>query len=574
MTTGQGCAPDLTGTRLRSERLGPLPLINAFLERLQLSERLERFVPTGDARVRIAYATSLGVLLRSLLVEREPIYRQAEVVGTFAPSAFGLSEREARHFGDDAVGRALDHLFDSDRAGLLTDVVVAAANEFGVSLDELHNDSTSIAFTGQYADASGRCIRGQRAPFVTRGYSKDHRPDLKQLLFILTTSSDGGVPVQFRCADGNQSDSSTHQATWETLRGLTGDRAFLYIADSKLCNREAMDYIDRAGGRFVTVMPRSRLEDREFRAWIVDHDPDWLLVRDEPHPKLEDGPRDRWFVHRAKLPSAEGWPVTWVWSTLLALKQQQRRRERIARASQLLEELAQKLAGPKPRLRAKREIHARIDAILASHKVTPYLSVELEKTERHAFKQTKRGRPGPKTEYKRETKTGWRLTWAVNDAAITTARKSDGMYPLISNDRELEPNAVLDAHKRQPAIEKRFEQAKSVLEIAPVMLKNEGRVEALFFIYFLALLVQALIERELRRAMRERGITELPLYPEERTTSRPTAEQIFRLYSLTQRNIISRNGIDVHTYEPELTDLQAHVLDLLGVPATRYRPNP
>ncbi len=132
---------------------------------------------------------------------------------------------------------------------------------------------------------------------------------------------------------------------------------------------------------------------------------------------------------------------------------------------------------------------------------------------------------------------------------------------------------MLDAHKRQPAIEKRFEQAKSVLEIAPVMLKNEGRVEALFFIYFLALLIKALIERELRRSMRERGITELPLYPEERTTSRPTAEQILRLYSLTQRNVVSHNDVDVHAYEPELTDLQEHVLDLLGVPASRYRPD-
>ena len=525
MTTGQGDVPDLTGTRLRSERLGPLPLVNAFLERLQLVERLERFVPTGDARVRVRYATSLGVLVRSLLVEREPIYRQAEVVATFAPSAFGLTGREARHFGDDAVGRALDRLFDSDRAGLLTDIVVAASSEFGVSLDELHNDSTTIAFAGQYEGASGRSIRGERAPFVTRGFSKDHRPDLKQLLFILSTSSDGGVPVQFRCADGNQSDSTTHQATWDALRRITGGSDFLYVGDSKLCNREAMDHIDRQGGRFVTVMPRSRLEDREFRAYVVDHQPDWRLVRDEPHPKLEGGPRDRWWVHRAKLPSSEGWPVTWVWSTLLALKQQQRRRERIARASQELEELASRLAGSKPRLRAKHEIHARIDAILSGNRVTPYLKAELEKTERHTFKQTKRGRPGPKTEYRRVTKSGWRLSWAVDDAAIATARASDGMYPLLTNDRNLEPENVLDAHKRQPAIEKRFEQVKHVLEIAPVLLKNEGRIEALFFIYFVALLVQALIERELRRAMRERGITELPLYPEERTTSRPTAEQ-------------------------------------------------
>jgi hypothetical protein len=73
--------------------------------------------------------------------------------------------------------------------------------------------------------------------------------------------------------------------------------------------------------------------------------------------------------------------------------------------------------------------------------------------------------------------------------------------------------------------------------------------------------------------MRERGITELPLYPAERTTSRPTAEQIFRLYSLTQRNVITHDDVDVHAYEPELTDLQARVLDLPGVPTSRYRPD-
>jgi hypothetical protein len=69
----------------------------------------------------------------------------------------------------------------------------------------------------------------------------------------------------------------------------------------------------------------------------------------------------------------------------------------------------------------------------------------------------------------------------------------------------------LEAHKRQPVIEKRFEQAKSVHEIAPVLLENEARVEALFFLYFIALLVQALIERELRLAMARNTIEELPL---------------------------------------------------------------
>jgi transposase len=62
----------------------------------------------------------------------------------------------------------------------------------------------------------------------------------------------------------------------------------------------------------------------------------------------------------------------------------------------------------------------------------------------------------------------------------------------------MSPAQVLQAHKGQPMIEKRFEQIKTVHEIAPVLLKNEGRIEALFTLYFLALLVQALIKRELR----------------------------------------------------------------------------
>jgi len=62
--------------KLRVQRLGPLPLINHFLERLELEEHLERLVPTTDRRIRLPYAKALGVLLRSILVEREPIYRQ------------------------------------------------------------------------------------------------------------------------------------------------------------------------------------------------------------------------------------------------------------------------------------------------------------------------------------------------------------------------------------------------------------------------------------------------------------------------------------------------------------------
>ncbi len=120
-------------------------------------------------------------------------------------------------------------------------------------------------------------------------------------------------------------------------------------------------------------------------------------------------------------------------------------------------------------------------------------------------------------------------------------------------------------------IEKRFEQFKTVLEVAPVFLKNEGRIEALFTLYFLALLVQALIERELRLAMKRQAIEQLPLYPEQRKCAHPTTEQVLRLFSLAQRHILIDGTSPVQVFNAEFTDLQCQVLKLLGVPADAYR---
>jgi transposase len=556
---------------LRTERLGALPVINHFAARLDVEGILERFVPTTDRRVRLPYAKGLGVLLRSILVEREPIYRQYETVSTFSQEAFGLDAQLLHHVKDDAIGRALDRLFDADRAALLTEVVVAATTTFEVTLDELHNDSTTVSFCGQYRGASGRSIRGKRAPFITYGFSKDHRPDLKQLLFILTTSNDGGVPVQFRCEAGNENDSRTHEQTWDALCRASGRTDFLYVADSKLCNREAMDYIDSRQGRFVTVMPRSRLEDAEFRKWIQTHEPKWALVWDRKNPRRRHGPRDRWWVFRYPIPSQESWPVVWVYSSLLALRQQQRRRERIARALQKLDDLNDRLGGPRTRRRRRQEVQQQVDDILREQKVSRYLQVKVVRHKDYYYRQASPGRPGPNTQYIRKSKSHWQVQWDIKEDKIAYDRKSDGMYPLLTNDKSLADAQVLEAHKRQPTVEKRFEQTKTVFEIAPVLLKNEGRIEALFFVYFLALMIQALIERQLRRSMEHNAIEHLPLYPEDRVTHRPTAEQVFRLFSLAARHILHLEGEEIRRFEPELTDLQRRVLQLLQVAESAYR---
>lgn len=144
------------------------------------------------------------------------------------------------------------------------------------------------------------------------------------------------------------------------------------------------------------------------------------------------------------------------------------------------------------------------------------------------------------------------------------------MYPLMTNDRQLTAAQVLQAHKGQPMIEKRFEQIKTVHEIAPVFLKDEGRIEALFTLYAIALLIQALVERELRQAMARHAIHELPIYPEQRQCAHPTTEQVLRLFSMAQRHHLQSQGHILQTFEPSLTPLQRQVLTLLSIPDHAY----
>src|SRR5665213_861793 len=566
----QARSPRSSAFTLRTERLGPLPLVNHFIERMGLEAHLEKHVPTTDRRCRLSPAQALGVLVRSIVVEREPIYRAQETVHGFAAGLFGIAADELNALGDDRLGRALDRLFEADRATLLTEVVLGVARRFAVQLERLHNDSTSISFCGQYREQRGPSRTGQRPPVLTFGYSKDHRPDLKQLLFILTTDADGGVPVQFRTADGNTSDSVTHIETWNTLRTVAGRPHFLYVADSKLCSHDNLSYIDHAGGRFVTVLPRTRREDKHFRKLMQTETPTWEVVWDRPYVRRPDGPRDIWSVYRDPLGTAEGFTLIWVWSTLLTLRQQERRHRNIALATQALTALRHRILGPRSRVRGGARIDLEVELILEQHRVRRYLKVKRVPRPQHTFKQTQRGRPGPGTEYRRVTRRRYDLEWSVDQTTIDYDKKSDGMYPLICNDRNLTAAQVLEAHKGQPMIEKRFEQLKTVHEIEPVFLKNPGRIEDFFTLYFFALLIQALIERQLRLEMQRQKITELPIYPEQRRCKHPTTEQILRLFSLAERHTLLREDRPVQVFPPELTGIQSQTLELLGVPVKAF----
>ena len=260
---------------LASRTLGGLPIVNQVLDRLWLPALLAGALPDDDARLKMAPPVAIRLVVTNLVLGREPLYGLGEWAGRYDPALLGLSSDDLGVLNDDRVGRALEALFDADRASLLTMVVLRAISKFSIDTSQLHNDSTSISVHGVYADAVGAERGGKPTAAITFGHSKDHRPDLKQLVWILTVSADGAVPLAYRLADGNTSDDPTHVPTWDGLVALLGRTDFLYVADAKLCSRAAMGHITGNGGRFVTVLPRSRAEDGAFREYLQTHSPVW-----------------------------------------------------------------------------------------------------------------------------------------------------------------------------------------------------------------------------------------------------------------------------------------------------------
>src|SRR5659263_402428 len=282
---------------LVSQAVGGLPIVNHVVDRLRLPALLADALPDDDGRLKLAPAVAIRLVITNLALGREPLYGLGEWAARYDPTLLGLSSGELGLLNDDRVGRALEALFDADRASLLTAVVLRAISEFGIETRQFHNDSTSISVHGAYRDAVGTERGGKPTPVITFGHSKDHRPDLKQLVWILTVSADGAVPMAYRLADGNTSDDPTHVPTWDGLVDLLGRTDFLYVADSKLCSRAAMGHIAGRGGRFVTILPRSRAEDGAFRHWLQTHTPTWTQAArrpaDRPAEPAQDPDRGR-----------------------------------------------------------------------------------------------------------------------------------------------------------------------------------------------------------------------------------------------------------------------------------------
>jgi hypothetical protein len=371
--------------------VGALPIINRILKRMRLSEILEECLPPDDSRTRLSTHRRLLVLVRNILIAHEPIYGVGQWAARHAPDQLDLGDEEVELLNDDRMGRCLDQLFDALDVGLIMKIVRHVIEEFQINLDELHNDSTSVSVYGAYSEAEeeGRA-RGRRTLAITFGHSKDHRPDLKQLLYILTVTNDGGVPVYFTSASGNTADDTTHRQTWDLLRDLVGHADFLYVADCKLASSDNMNYIARQQGRFITVLPRTHKEDQQFRQRLLKTPESvrWTELYTVTKEVVTKGQVftqtvDRLSVSTEEMIGGDGYRLLWYHST--------RKVER-----------------------ERKKIDAAVREILGKHGLDSLLRVDVLEEEKATFRQASKGRPSKNTKYVKQVKKRFDISWTVD----------------------------------------------------------------------------------------------------------------------------------------------------------------
>jgi transposase len=543
--------------------VGELPILRACAARLGLRRILSRYLPS-HGNERIAAVDSLMIMVYNIACGRQPIYELEHWATRLGRRVLPGNGAGMNMLNDDRFGRVLDKLYMADRATLGTEIAVETTRIERLEHTRVHNDSTTVKAYGRIGGVTNSGL------FLARGPSKDHRPDLKQLVYSLTISSDGGVPIHYKAYPGNRTDDTTHIETWTTVRRIVGKVDFLYVADCKVCTDEQLYHIVHHGGRVVTVMPDTWKESAEFKERLRRNKKSKkVILRREV--ESHDGKIETFSCFTAKQTTHKrGYPLFWIHSSEKRIRDRQAREAALRKTEQLLAELNGRLN--KRNLKKRPQIQKRIDEVLSSNDTSRFFSVTIVQTTSVRRVQKSRGRPGPATKFSKRTKRQWTLHWNRNDVALHQELNIDGIFPILCTDKALCAKEALLAYKFQPRLEKRFSQFKSYLNAAPLLFKKIQRVEATMFLYFLALILQAVIERHVRKMMKDAEIDALPIYPENRPAAHPTATKIFALFEGISTYTVKRGGRRNDYYRDELSPIQIKVLKLLGLKESDYWP--
>jgi transposase len=537
-------------TRFNTRRVGALPLIVAYLEKMRLAEVVDEFVPwEGDI--------PLGTLAEIMVCNRMLNPKAQYKIGEWAQTAgvchyYDVSEEQ---LNDDRLGRALERLA-KHAFTIQSQLILHLVKKFKLNVTNIHYDISNVELWGAYERQLNKNDTDNdntdNGPRPMYGRTKSGRKNVKQVQFGINVARDGAIPIDLIPFDGNQAEVKTHLENLARLRRMLPTKSLVYTADTKLDSPENLLTNKAAGGQFLcggVFQPHLKDEYLKIlnKMQVVDYCP-----KSKQHLPVEKRPKYK--VHetyKTIVGKVDGKTVRlkyrqiFVWSEAKAAekaKTRQRHLDKIRGEFAAIEKNLNKYS-----LKTKEKIVQRLEAAKRKYAVGDVFTYQL--TQRCGT---------------------FSLRWEVGQEALARRIKLEGAY-LLKTDltkTKFPAGAVLQEYKEQIHVERRIGDMKGPLAIAPMFLEKPLRIAGMMYILLWALMALALMERDVRTSLG--GKPMYGIYPENRPCPSPTGRGILECFEELSIVIMKHKGKQHHRLV-ELEKVQRTLIEMMSIPPTALR---
>jgi transposase len=523
-----------------TQRIDHLGIVAGICQEISLIEKIDMQVKASDRKVSCGKGTQ-AIVLNALGFVGRALYLMPDYLHNKPVDLLIDPDLTADDFNDDTLGRCLDDLYAAGVTEVFYRIASHALQFYGIRSRFVHLDSSSFHLHGAYdADEPER-----EAISITYGYSRDHRPDLKQVVLQLITHHKSALPTWLEVLSGNSNDKKTFKATIKAYcKQLSAEEQAYVVMDSAGFSedtlKEAQDIF------WVMRVPETLAQAKK-------------LVKETPAAEMVELAPGYW----GKEVVCEYAGIQQRWLVVFSQAAQGRELKTLEKAQVKELEKARKewhkLEG--------QNFNCRVDAEKALEQFNQKWKAHLANAKAVAVMQyPRRGRP---TVEDQKEVVAYTLEGGLeaNTTAIVEAKRSLGRFIIATNDLDAErlsAQAMLENYKDQGvSVERGFRFLKDPLFFAhSLFLKKPERLMALLMIMGLALLIYSLAERKLRQTLKEMNAT----VPDQRRkpTQKPTMRWIFQLFEGLDILLVKQNGEVVLRQLLNLRPAQEQVINLLG----------
>lgn len=506
-------------TSIEATNKSCLPINHHMCRLAKIREIIDEHLDWREDNTKVSPGVYIESLVSAIMTNRKPLWKMHEF----------WTERELKEYypalaenpsciNDDAYGRALDKLVKCNPMRIIGDLSFSLAVTHDVEINTAHLDTTSVSVQGTYES-------DEEDPLVSKGHSKDHRPDLKQIKLGSIVQQDG-LPIFGEVIAGNTSDNKWNLRAVEEADAFfrsKGLENLLYVSDSALISRKNLEKIK--GKRFISRLPETfhlanELKEEALSAKLFEEVSDLGQIRQDKKTLYKI------YGTEAKIDDI---PYRFIVTHSSALKKKKERTiaKLITREEAALSKDARKL-GRKDFACHEDAARALDEFVEVAENRGFHVDSSIEKVVTTKYKKRGRPRPGdPK-----ETTVSYKISdckLSVNQAFFEKLHEMESMFVLISSicDGSFSDVELLKEYKNQIRVEEAFRFIKSPLYLGPVFLNKQSRVKALGYVFMIVLILASYLRYRIHQSLAENN--ECVIDPGNRKNSRPSLKRIYEL---------------------------------------------